>query len=212
MNIKDMAGLRFGRLLVIEPAGILAHRKMHWRCVCDCGREAVVVGGNLRQGITKSCGCLAKETGVNSTHGLSHTKMHKVWRAFRGRCNNKRNRQYKDYGGRGITCAPEWDDFAVFYADMHPSYYEGALLDRTDNDLGYSKENCRWTDRTTQNSNRRNNVILYIMGRYMALASAARVLNIAPQTIRAWRKKGLDDAAIESRAAQIHSARTEKHS
>lgn len=209
MKVKDIAGLRFGRLVVVETAGVLAHRKMYWKCVCDCGREVVVVGGNLRQGITKSCGCLAKETGVNATHGLSRTKLHKVWRAFRGRCNNKRNRQYKDYGGRGITCAPEWDDFAVFYADMHPSYYEGALLDRTDNNLGYSKENCRWTDRTTQNSNRRNNVLLIIEGRPMTLASAARVLNIAPQTIRAWRKKGFSDSEIEARAHVINNTRSE---
>ncbi len=51
-----MAGHRFGRWLVMSYAG---DRK--WNCRCDCGNEAVVIGANLRNGRSESCGCLLRE-------------------------------------------------------------------------------------------------------------------------------------------------------
>src|SRR6478735_1983693 len=57
---KDMTGLRFGRLVAVEPAGSRLNM-MHWRCACDCGTMTEVAGANLRRGRTKSCGCLCRE-------------------------------------------------------------------------------------------------------------------------------------------------------
>jgi hypothetical protein len=60
MKIKDMAGQRFGRLLVLAPAGILyagRSRRAAWWCICQCEREIIVDGGHLRDGNTTSCGC-----------------------------------------------------------------------------------------------------------------------------------------------------------
>lgn len=60
-KVKNMAGLRFGRLQVIDEAGKLSHNEMFWNCVCDCGKSVVVRGSSLRNGMTQSCGCLHKE-------------------------------------------------------------------------------------------------------------------------------------------------------
>lgn len=59
-RIKDMTGQKFGMLTVVEQAGILCHGEMSWKCKCECGKETVVLGSLLRNGGTKSCGCLHK--------------------------------------------------------------------------------------------------------------------------------------------------------
>lgn len=60
-NKIDMIGKRFGRLLVLEEVG-KNKSGFHYRCKCDCGNESVVLGQNLRNGSTKSCGCLRRDT------------------------------------------------------------------------------------------------------------------------------------------------------
>lgn len=55
---RDLTGLRFGRLTVVEAISQRAHRCLVWRCRCDCGTETMVVSGNLVNGNTTSCGCL----------------------------------------------------------------------------------------------------------------------------------------------------------
>lgn len=77
-----------------------------------------------------------------------------VWASIIQRCENPANKQYADYGGRGIKVCTEWLDFNGFLCDMWPRP-AGAVIDRVDNDRGYSKENCRWVDRKQSNSNRR---------------------------------------------------------
>ena len=72
------------------------------------------------------------------------------------RCTNPNNRQYEEYGGRGITVCKRWLIFANFFEDMGEKP-EGLSIERPDNDKGYSPGNCVWADRKTQNSNKRNN-------------------------------------------------------
>lgn len=77
MSIKDMTGLRFGRLTVISPTKKRdAHGVVYWLCKCDCGNDAVVNGTNLRKGSTKSCGCLRAEINAHNARkvGLANRK------------------------------------------------------------------------------------------------------------------------------------------
>ncbi len=117
-----------------------------------CGTKFETQVSNIHRGITKSCGCL-----VGEKHGLTTNKFYRVWSDMIGRCINTKNKDYKNYGERGITVCDEWLDIKKFIAwaeRTHPNT-EGYSLDRIDNSLGYSPENCRWADRSTQNINKR---------------------------------------------------------
>ncbi|GEM_PF-2576050 len=89
------------------------------------------------------------------THGMCKTKEYQCWRAFKNRCMNEKNVQFKDYGGRGITVSNEWLEFVNFYSDMG-NCPDGFEIDRIDNNKGYCKKNCRWTTKKINSRNRRS--------------------------------------------------------
>jgi hypothetical protein len=69
------------------------------------------------------------------------------------RCRSKKLHNYASYGGKGITVCKRWEKFENFLADMG-EVSEGKSLDRKNNNLGYTPENCRWATVTEQNRNR----------------------------------------------------------
>jgi hypothetical protein len=142
-GLKDMAGLRFGRLTVLHRAG--DGLPVRWLSRCDCGIEKVVAGSKLRSGNTQSCGCLQQEMRIlrNTRHGLSRTRTHNIWLAMRRRCSRPDQPNYKWYGGRGIRVCDRWQSFANFLADMGECP-EGYELDRINGDGNYEPGNCRW--------------------------------------------------------------------
>ena len=127
-----------------------------WQCVCDCENMSVVRAQHLRNGNTKSCGCWdADVLKTRSTkHGLYNSPEYQSWKAMIQRCYNPKNRCAHLYGGRGITVEKQWHEFAVFYKDMAPRPL-GKTLDRKNNDLNYSKNNCRWATAKEQRANQR---------------------------------------------------------
>lgn len=159
-NRMDLTGQIFTRLKVIKEVEKPAHLKTnggrYWLCKCDCSTEAIVYQGRLRDGTSKSCGCLAKERRIAgcTKHGRVGTREYYSWNNMRNRCNNPKFAQYKDYGGRGINVCKQWDSFNVFYKDMG-TRPEGTSIDRIDNDGNYEPQNCKWSTPKEQMSNRR---------------------------------------------------------
>lgn len=93
-------------------------------------------------------------------HIHTNDKIHLCWRNMMSRCYSMKNKYYKYYGGRGIYVSAEWHDFLIFYKDMNHLFFHGAQIDRINNDLGYSKENCKWSTALEQANNKRNNIKL----------------------------------------------------
>lgn len=156
----DVLGQRFGRYLVVEKSEkrTKAMKQMVW-CLCDCGTKREVVVGNLRSGLTTSCGCWKDEkTSVRrKKHGVSKTTMYHRYRSMIRRCYDPLHKHYKDYGGRGIKVCSRWlESVENYIEDMGFPPFKEAQVDRTDNNLGYSKENCRWATPKENTANRRN--------------------------------------------------------
>lgn len=189
MKLNDLTGRRFTRLLVLDRAENSKSGQPRWKCVCDCGKEKIVLGSCLVKGSTQSCRCLNAElTSVsNSTHGCCRlrgvTREYKAWKKAKERCFNPNNRQYRDYGARGITMCDAWkNDFAVFLKDMGacPS---GLTIDRVLVNGDYQPGNCRWATDKQQARNRRSNLNVVINGVSRCLIEWSEISGVPYHTV-----------------------------
>ena len=184
MGVKNETGSVFGQLTVVRQF-FSQNEKAAWFCLCSCGKTHVTTGDALRTGKTKSCGCYRRSGDFVRQHGHASyakgiSRTYKSWCEMRGRCTSPKHISYPNYGARGITYDPLWNLFERFLQDMGDRPL-GTSLDRKNNNLGYCKANCQWSDRQVQNNNRRNVKMITHNGKTQSLAQWCKELDLPYQ-------------------------------
>ena len=198
-NPKDITGQRFGNLVAIELAEPLiaesGNKYRRWKCKCDCGKTAIVLQSNLVHGRQKSCGCNHFE-GVK-THGLSQTRLYKIWQGMKTRCQNVNSPAYQDYGAKGINVCDEWSTFEPFKDwAINNGYTDELTIDRLDYNGNYEPSNCRWATLKEQMNNKSDNIVIECDGESHTLMEWHERTGIAYGTLKNRYKKGWDAERI----------------
>jgi len=152
-------------LILLEDLGMLYRKetsKLKRRFglyKCYCRNEFTASFSDVKNGNTKSCGCLHKKTmrEMKTTHGLIEHRLYRIYKTMIQRCNNKNNKSYEYYGGSGIIICDEWlNDFLLFYNwSLQNGYEDNLSIDRINNKGNYEPSNCRWATFETQKRNTR---------------------------------------------------------
>ena len=214
----DLQGERFGRLTVlyrdVSRNGSGGHT--YWICRCDCGNFKTVRSDELRNGLIVSCGCyhaeITSEIGkrINLKHGMSNSRLFKIWPGMKARCYNKNVPAYKNYGERGISVCTSWiESFEEFEKwSFEHGYSDDLEVDRIDNNGPYSPQNCRWVSRKENCRNRRNNYQVEVNGIiYQSAAEATEKLKILPTSLNNQiKKRGKRLCFIEEGGRKIWSS------
>lgn len=183
--LADLTGKAFSSWTVLREADRASDRSRQWVCRCACGTERVVLQGNLTNGASRSCGCVQRAAMTRHGHARKRNQSptFRSWSSMRGRCCNRNDPNYRNYGGRGICICDRWlCSFEDFLADMgeRPA---GTSLDRIDGNGNYEPGNCRWATRVEQQRNIRSNRLLTCDGETHCVAEWAEILGVRKQLI-----------------------------
>ena len=191
-GIVDLTGKKYGGLTVL---GMSEQRKreniVYWDCLCSCGNIKSIPSDSLKNGKTKSCGCVyQRENPFRKRHGMFNTRPYRIWVAMKQRCENNKAAHYKDYGGRGIVVCDAWHKFENFWEDMKDTYQDELTLDRKNNNGNYEKGNCRWATNEQQHNNTRSNILIEYNGEVKTHMQWARERSIGWKTLEGRLKSG----------------------
>lgn len=191
---------KFGRLEIKE---VIKPEKgdTKWICKCDCGNEYIGKAKYIKNGYIKSCGCIAKEIKAN---GVVHKRIYGIWSSMIDRCYNPNNKNYKNYGGRGIIICDEWkNNVREFIKWAYENGYDEnakfleCTIDRIDVNGNYEPSNCRWVDIKEQAKNRRRSGRIAkkynINGEEMTLKEIEKEYGISEQLFYYRKKRGLSN-------------------
>jgi len=191
---KNIVGQKYNRLTVIEFIESIGNKR-YWLCRCECGNTSRVETYALTSGKIKSCGCYAREFNGKAgiTHGLSNKTIYNTWKTMLHRCENRTDKRYNNYGGRGITVCEEWHDIVKFYNwAVDNGYKEGLSIDRINGNGNYEPSNCRWATREEQANNLKSNKKYTVNGRTESIKTWGKISGIPECVISSRIRRGWD--------------------
>lgn len=187
----DLSGKKFGKLIVIRMDGYVSNgngqRLIAWACLCECGNETRIGGYRLTSGRVKNCiRCGYKKSAKSqTTHGMTNTRIFKVWQNIRRRCSKKATgKDIEWYYKKNIRVCDEWQSFSNFYAWAKDRWEPGLQIDRINNSNNYCPENCRFTTNKINSQNKSNSKYWFIYGkRFESCSDASNFWDIDQATI-----------------------------
>jgi hypothetical protein len=179
-QVKTLIGRKFGRLTPLGFLGIIKFRGAKWLCHCDCGNFTITDAAKLLQGRAVSCRCYGRALiGVRSkTHSMTNSRIYHLWADMLTRARNPNYKQAKDYSERGITICERWLSFENFFKDMGQPPSPKHSIERRNNNLGYSPDNCYWATKIQQARNTRTNRFITYESETLCMAEWAERLNM----------------------------------
>lgn len=225
-DVSEYIGKRYNKLVVVEDAGKDEHNRPMVKCICDCGNETTTLLKYLKNGDTKSCGCLKHHVfdDHNFKHGLTprdfndyEKRIYIIWRNMRRRCNNESDQAYNHYGGRGIVVCEDWNnDYALFREWAVSNGYSPELtIDRIDVNGNYCPENCRWVTMKEQTYNKRNTVYIEYQGERHTFLDWSKITGIRLSILKSRYRQGepfetMFDLNVGSEHRKVRKAYREK--
>lgn len=184
----DLTGRVFTRLVVIKRAPSTLSKKnkqtTRWVCSCSCNNIITTDSASLIRSKTRSCGCLQKESirYLATTHGQSKTKAYRVWKAMWSRCTNENVQAYSSYSLR--TPPDSWKSFSEFIKDMGQPPSTLHSIERINNNLPYSKNNCKWATPAEQNRNTKRTLAIVFNEETRCLKDWPKTIGIKYNVLR----------------------------
>jgi len=197
VNIGD----RFTRLEVIGKSEKRdKSRSIYYYCKCDCGNVIEVRKDSLFNGRVKSCGCFTKDR--LTKHKKCNTRLYHIRCGMLARCYNENNKDFYNYGGRGITVCDEWkNDFNAFYEwAINNGYSDELTIDRIDVNGNYDPSNCRWATVKQQSNNTRFNHYFTFNGETKTITEWAEIKGVRRETLLRRINKGITGEEIFSKS------------
>lgn len=198
----DLTGKKFGRLTVIKRMPNNKFGIVYWLCECECGGQTIARGSSLRDGKTRSCGCLQKDYIRNydykkRKYKREYQRLRRILFAIKARCYNPHTVNFERYGGLGITVCDEWLDKKQGTLNfckwaMENGYSENLTIDRINSNGNYEPSNCRWVDYTQQCRNRKITLKYTVNGINKPLKEWCDLYNIKYSAVLKRLKRGWD--------------------
>lgn len=190
-KLESLIGRKFGKLTVSGFHGRVKKRT-YWECICDCGSKCLAMSSKLKDGLKTHCGCV-KRVPHNKSHGRSRTPMHNVWWGMIERCESPYNKNYSNYGGRGIRVCDRWlgkEGFINFLKDMGERPSDKYSIERIDNNGNYEPSNCKWDVLEVQANNKRTSRFISFNGKTQTLAQWSKEKKFPPALLTKRLKRG----------------------
>ena len=190
---RDITGKKFGKLNALNFEYRDDRYNHFWKFECECGnkiiaRKSAVTSGNTKQ--CKKCASIRMKE-INTTHGLSKTRLYREWAGMIQRCELETSTSYDRYGALGISVCEEWHKFEPFAEwSMENGYSDNLTIDRIDSTGNYEPSNCRWVGNLEQANNKCTNVYVEYMGETHTLAEWARIYGMKYHCLYDRWKKG----------------------
>lgn len=189
--MHEVIGKKFGKLIILE----VLEKKIpntSRRCIarCECGKIKEFALKHVRYGRTVSCGCIYGKSRI--IHGMSKSKLKKVFGNMYMRCYNPTSEEYHNYGARGITIHSEWltNRASFFRWALENGYHEGLQIDRIDNNGNYEPINCRFVPPVVNANNKRNNSVIFFFGTTRTASEWSRMSGIHANLIAGRHRSG----------------------
>lgn len=185
-------GTRIGHIVVVDILEKDKNYKQIYLCQCDCGTTKKMKRGTLLRKLDRvlSCGCQRAISRKRHGHkvGGKPSATYSTWESLKKRCKDKDD---KNYGGRGIKYCEEWEQFENFLKDVGEKP-QGFELDRIDNDGDYEPNNVRWISHKENCSNRSDSIIVTIDDKSMCVASWCKKLGVNKDMVYQRIRRGWD--------------------